>query len=311
VGRHDATDGDAPVSAGNAARLAAREDIDAAARGDGLVAALAAWRPPGCRLSVVDIGGDGGANLRYLARHIGGPQDWLLVDRDAKRLAEAREEMGRWAARQGGLTADEGERLVVRCPAFGCTVRGIRVDISRDLGPLPLAEADLVTASALIGRVSEAWLGDLVARCLQAGAAVLFALNADGRVAWDPPHWLDGSMRQRVARCQRLDRGFGPALGPTAVGAAAYSLEAVGYATLEAESDWQLGPAEAAMQQALMEGWLSEALSVDPGAQTGLRDWRAFREAAIADGASQLRVGHRDLFAWPRPRGSRRSAAGF
>jgi hypothetical protein len=159
--------------------------------------------------------------------------------------------------------------------------------------------------------VSEDWLGDLVERCLQAGAAVLFALNADGRIAWDPSHWLDGSMRQRVSRCQRLDQGFGPALGATAVGAAAYALEAVGYTAVEAESDWQLGPAEAAMQEALVDRWADGALAVDPGAEVMLRDWRSFREAAIADGSSRVRVGHRDLFAWPRPRGTRRSAAGF
>ncbi len=299
------------MSAGYPAWLAARETLDATARGDGLVAALGAWRPPGRRVSVVDIGGDGGANLRYLARHLGGPQDWLLVDADEQRLAAAWDAIGGWAGSHGGLTADEADRLVVRCPAFGCTVRGLGLDISRDLPSLPLVEADLVTGSALIGRVSQDWLGDLVARCLQAGAAALFALNADGRIAWDPSHWLDGAMRQRVSRCQRLNQGFGPALGVTAVGAAAYALEAVGYTTVEAESDWQLGPAEASMQEALLDGWVSDALVVDPGAEAMLKDWRAFRQAAIADGSSRLRVGHRDLFAWARPRGTRRSAAGF
>jgi hypothetical protein len=219
--------------------------------------------------------------------------------------------MGNWAAGHAGLTADEPERLVIRCPTFGCSVRRLALDVARDLDSLPLAEADLVTGSALIERASEDWLGDLVARCLQAGAAVLFALNADGRIAWDPSHWLDGSMRQRVTRCQRLDQGFGPALGATAVGAASYALESVGYTTVEAESDWQLGPAEAAVQQLLLDAWTSTALAVDPGAEAALQDWQAFRRAAIVDGTSRLRVGHRDLFAWPRPRGSRRSAAGF
>jgi hypothetical protein len=299
------------VSIGTADWHAAREPLDAAARGDGLVAALAAWRPPGRRLSVVDIGGDAGANLRYLARHLGGPQDWLLVDADEPRLAAAWDAMGNWAADHGGLTADESERLVIRCPTFGCSLRRLALDVARDLDSLPLAEADLVTGAALIGRVSEDWLGNLVARCLRAGAAVLFALNADGRIAWDPAHWLDGSMRQRVTRCQRLDQGFGPALGATAVGAASHALEAVGYTTVEAESDWQLGPGDADIQDALLDAWTSAALGVDPAAEATLRDWLAFRRAAIVDGASRLRVGHRDLFAWPRPRGSRRSAAGF
>jgi hypothetical protein len=190
-------------------------------------------------------------------------------------------------------------------------LRRLALDVARDLDSLPLAEADLVTGAALIGRVSEDWLGNLVARCLRAGAAVLFALNADGRIAWDPAHWLDGSMRQRVTRCQRLDQGFGPALGATAVGAASHALEAVGYTTVEAESDCQLGPGDADIQDALLDAWTSAALGVDPAAEATLRDWLAFRRAAIVDGASRLRVGHRDLFAWPRPRGSRRSAAGF
>ena len=56
----------------------------------------------------------------------------------------------------------------------------------------------LVTASALLDLVSEAWLRALAARCAESGAAALFALSYDGRIVCSP-----GRSRRRRDRRAR------------------------------------------------------------------------------------------------------------
>ena len=78
----------------------------------------------------------------------------------------------------------------------------------------------LVTASALLDLVSEPWLCALANRCAECGAAALFALSYDGRIACSPEDPDDGAIVSLVNEHQRTDKGFGPALGPDATDAA-------------------------------------------------------------------------------------------
>ena len=72
---------------------------------------------------------------------------------------------------------------------------------------------------------------------------------------------------------------------------------ALGYQVQTARSDWQLGPADAALVRELITG-IARAVAVeydlDPGA---LHEWKTFR-LAHADSGTCL-VGHLDLLATP------------
>jgi hypothetical protein len=251
--------------------LALREPADAAARAGAHVEAFVS--SAGASLQVVDLGAGTGANLRYLAPRLGGPQEWLAVDADPTLL--------------GALAA--------RPAPAGTRVRTLRLDLAHDLEALPLGRHDLVTAAALLDLVSATWLARLAARCAAAQAGVLFALTYDGRIEWSPAEDGDARTRALVNLHQRTDKGFGPALGPTAATEAERTFAGLGYRMRSARSDWILGTESRALQAALVDGWVAAALEIAPGEASVLEDWRRRRNLHLVNGASRLRVGHLDL----------------
>ncbi len=298
--------------------------------------ALADWRRTRGELAVIDLGAGTGANLRFTAPRLGGPQRWTLIDNDPALLglaaAETRAwaraarlqaaERGAWAGTRaaglqpaetraaGLLTAETdawtraseppeaGETgiLRVRGPALDCHLRPLGADLATALDELPFPGCDLVTASALLDLVSPAWLARLVALARAHGCALLAALTYDGRIGWDPADPEDQRLQALVNRHQRTDKGFGPALGPEASKKTIALMESAGYRVAAAASDWRLGPGDREIQRALLEGWVDAARAIEPAGKGWLRRWRERRLALIETGRSRLTVGHRDLF---------------
>jgi len=156
----------------------------------------------------------------------------------------------------------------------------------------------LVTASALLDLASEAWLQALVARCREAGAAVLFALTYDGRMDFAPAELEDEAMCELVNQHQRTDKGLGPAEGPVAVARASELFTAAGYYVEREASDWELTPESHELQRQLIAGWADAAVATAPDQSAAVADWRARRIAHVDAGRSQLIVGHKDLAGW-------------
>ena len=101
---------------------------------------------------------------------------------------------------------------------------------------------------------------------------------------------------------QRRDKGFGPALGPTAGAHAAGCLAETHYTVVQAESDWVIdaahgAPHARAMLAAMIAGIAEAAIAQQPDAIDMARAWQARRMALI--GHTRLRVGHVDLMAVP------------
>src|SRR5882672_1778754 len=208
--------------------LALREPVDHAARSMDLARALLETLSGDRLLRVLDLGAGSGSNLRYLLeaasdrlRASSGsaerprPADFLLIDHDPALLA-----------------------LVPKAPGIETRCMDLA---TLDDGTIFDGRA-LVTASALLDLVSEQWLRALAARCVESGAAVLFALTYDGLIGCTPEDPDDGSIVALVNEHQRTDKGFGPALGPDAPEAAARCFEQVGYQVQRTRSDWRLGP---------------------------------------------------------------------
>jgi SAM-dependent methyltransferase len=256
------------VSGFTADWLRLREPADAAARAADLIVPFA--RNDGRPLRIIDLGAGTGANLRYLAPRLGGVQEWLAVDDDPQLLA-----------------------ALVAPP--GLAVRTRVLDLARSLDALPFGEFDLVTASALLDLVSAPWLARLAGRCAAAGVDVLFALTYDGRIDWTPAEADDDVVRSALNRHQTRDKGFGPALGPSAAREAVAAFTAGGYEIRTARSDWVLGPDSAALQAALVHGWTAAAAEIAPETTRAVAEWAKRRLARIAAGDSRLRVGHVDF----------------
>jgi hypothetical protein len=105
-------------------------------------------------------------------------------------------------------------------------------------------------------------------------------------------------VRQLVNDHQRRDKGFGPALGPMATDCAERAFTALGYRVLRDRSDWVLQADASQLQQELIDGWARAAIDVAPERVASIGAWRARRLSHVANGRSDLRVGHDDLAAW-------------
>ncbi|HEX5421332.1 MAG TPA: hypothetical protein VFY39_15165, partial [Gammaproteobacteria bacterium] len=285
----------------SSAWLALREPADSAARSAALLERLRdRGRETGVR-QIIDLGSGTGANLRDLAPRLGGRQDWLLVDDDPAllelcstgtepaRAGAAR--IGTASARPEGARFDTARAAPGRGPTSGGeplarTVRVARSDLATGLAALPWPDRGLVTASALLDLVSRAWLESLARHCAAAGAQALFALTYDGRIDLAPEEPEDGLLRELVNRHQRRDKGFGPALGPDAVPAAAEIFGTAGYAVDTAHSDWRLGGEQAGLQCALLRGWREAAGETAAELDEQLESWLGRRLAHVEAGRS-------------------------
>jgi len=177
------------------------------------------------------------------------------------------------------------------------------VDLARDLelaldGPL-----DLVTTSALLDVVSPEWLDRLVTEVAARRLPFYGALTYDGRAVAEPVVRHDAELLAGFNLHQRTDKGFGPALGPSAAARAAERFEQFGYAVVIGHSDWVFRPDDRAIQEALFAGWAQVGALTTELSPDDISAWLAWRRTLLAEGRSRLRVGHVDIFA--RPIGTR------
>jgi hypothetical protein len=270
--------------------LALREPADHGARAEHLIApAVAALGSSSPDVKVIDLAAGAGSNLRYLAPRLPFSQQWTLVDRDRKLLEIAAR--GAHALQQATVTVVQADLSQMEDVLSAGATDSAAVDTP--------ASSTLVTASALLDLVSEAWLARLASRCRAAQAVALFALTYNGRIVCQPADPLDELVRALVNRHQRRDKGFGPAAGPYAAHAATVAFEQEGYRVQRALSNWELGPGASALQQPLVDGWAGAAIDESPGEAGAIAAWQSRRTSAILKGAFHVNVGHEDLLAVP------------
>jgi SAM-dependent methyltransferase len=256
--------------------LALREPADVGARSVAVVEAAQRWASRRPHVRVLDLGCGSGANLRFLCPRLPVVQHWICVDHDPALIAELRRR-GCDCASLAGLDARVGS---IASPAL----------------PAELDRDTLVTASALLDLVPSRWLEWLLGLCRDRGCALLFALTYDGRAELHPTHPQDQEVIALVNAHQRRDKGLGPALGPEAATRLATLAEALGYRVSNEPSDWVLGPDEADLSSALLDGWLDAAREQTPERPGQLEAWHGSRRRAAERGELSVRVSHRDLF---------------
>jgi hypothetical protein len=263
------------VSGFSAEWLALREPYDRRARSQAVLeAVLDALDPTSVR--IVDIACGTGATFRALSPHVEARQTWRLVDSDLGLLAR---------------TPPSAPPHIVITTA--------PTDLNRDLEAALDGPLDLVTTSALLDLVSERWLSRFTIEAAARRLPVYAALTYDGRAELAPTDVDDAAVLAAVNRHQRRDKGFGPALGPTAAQAALERFKRVGYAVTHGASDWVFGPQDAEIQLATLAGWAQAARETDELPEADVIDWLGRRRELVAAGRSSMRVGHLDLFAFP------------
>jgi SAM-dependent methyltransferase len=251
--------------------LKLREPADLRARDPGLLGEVAAALGA-MRGVVVDLGCGTGATFRALSPRLLAPVHWRFIDNDQALLDAAMESAGGRA-------------------------EAVRLDLVH-LDELPLCDATFVTASALFDLCARPFIEALADRLAGRRVGLYAALNYDGSIIWSPRHGSDEAVVELFNRHQRSDKGMGQALGPEAVRVLADTFAALGYDVIRAASAWQLSEDMEPLQAAFIEGVATAVRETGGMAATELRDWRAFRLAALKTGAS-CRVGHLDVLARP------------
>ena len=255
--------------------LALREPYDLRARNIAVlntVVDLLAGHPS---VAIIDLACGTGSTFRALSPRIEARQNWRLVDNDLSLLAR------------------------VPSSSPGIAVTPAPVDLNRDMEAAFDSPADLVTTSALLDLVSSDWLDRLVVEVAARGLPVYAALSYDGRAELSPSDPLDRRIVDAVNRHQRKDKGFGPALGPSAAKAAVAAFERVGYAVTHGLADWEFGPQDREIQTEILSGWAAAAREIGDPPKREIIDWLKRRRELITAGRSSIRVGHVDLLAHP------------
>lgn len=257
--------------------LALREPFDLLARSPTVLDAVASFFERQHSVRVVDLACGTGSTLRAVSPRLPPQQSWTLVDNDPNLLARA--------------ASTPTSRDVI--------VTVVARDLSDDLESTLGGAVDLVATSALLDLVSETWLHRVMIAVTARAIPFYAALSYDGRVAFRPPDPFDAAVVGAVNVHQRTDKGFGAALGPAAADAALTRFAALGYAVAQGASDWQMGPGDRNMQNALVDGWARAARDIGTLSCQDILGWLARRRTAIAAGRSSLLVGHVDFFAVP------------
>ncbi|KAB1941385.1 class I SAM-dependent methyltransferase [Micromonospora sp. ALFpr18c] len=258
--------------------LRLREPADAAARAEDLVDAVRPRLTGGRPTVIHDLGSGTGSMGRWLAARLPGQQHWILHDRDADLLARAADDMT-------GLTAADGAPVTVstRCG-----------DLTR-LTSTDLADAALVTASALLDMLTAEEIDRVVAAC--AGRPTLFALSVTGRVRLTPADPLDTAVQAAFNDHQRRTVDGRRLLGPDAVAATAAAFARRGVDVRERPSPWRLGPQHADLAAEWFRGWLGAACEQRPDLLDPTRSYAHRRLADAAAGRLTVLVEHSDLLA--------------
>jgi hypothetical protein len=258
--------------------LALREPADAAARARDLVEELRARLPATGRLVIHDLGCGTGAMGRWLAPLLPGPQHWVLHDRDADLL-------------QAAAADPPGPDLY----GAAVTVETKQSDINR-LHSGELADATLITASALLDMLTADELSGLADLCIATGCPALLTLSVVGHVELTPADALDGRVAAAFNAHQRRTTEKGRLLGPDAPEVAIGEFGRRGAEVLVRSSPWRLSDSQADLIAEWFAGWIGAAFEREPE----LAVYGPRRLAEATAGQLNVVVDHADMLVLPR-----------
>ncbi|WP_299475678.1 class I SAM-dependent methyltransferase [uncultured Roseibium sp.] len=257
--------------------LALREPLDLAARNQDVETAFLKQLPASSP-RLLDLASGAGSTVAALKDQLPADTTWTLTDHDSDLIAVAHE---RWQQQlQGELSLRQ-------------------VDLAAKFEDLPFPDVDAITTSAFLDLVSDDFLVRLVDCVVRVQKPFLASLTYDGRITFAPPASLDQTMLDALNSDQRLDKGFGPALGPLAAERAIELFKARGYEVVKGTSDWVVGPADEAFLDEFLSGWSGVGLKNGTSHEV-LEEWRSQHLTQMRSGDIRVTIGHIDFAAFPK-----------
>jgi hypothetical protein len=247
--------------------LRLREAADAAARASDLVDQVRQRLPVNRRAVIHDLGCGTGSMGRWLAPQLPGTQH----------------------SPRPGAPADGAD----------VTIETRQRDITR-LDHSDLADASLITASALLDVMTADEVDRVATACAEAGCPVLVTISVIGRVDLTPADRLDEQITDAFNAHQRRTVGGRRLLGPDAVDAAVEAFTPRGADVLVRPSPWRLEAAEAGLATAWFTGWVGAACEQRPELAVPASSYARRRLTEAAAGRLTVTVHHQDLLAIPR-----------
>lgn len=285
--------------------LAQREPFDLAARSRALEErfsdALRSTRSADTPLRLVDLGGGTAANFRALAPRLAGDQHWLLLDHDARLLADAPHRIAGWAVEQGWQAVAHDGQCEVTARGARWTLATRQIDLAAALETLDATRFDGIVTTAFLDLVSQPWLERFARWLVAARRPLLATLTVDGARRWQPDAPDDALIDEAFRRHQGGDKGFGESIGPGAAEALAQCLRALQCPVWTLRSDWHIGANDRAMLERMADEAGQVAREVLPADGARIDAWRRLRGAWIDRGDASLVIGHLDLLAVPEP----------
>lgn len=259
--------------------LTLREPVDQRSRSVAILESIERYFKDRDSITAIDLASGRGSMIRALMPRLPARQLWHPVDDEPVLLRDAE------------LTRTGTIRIEPRL-----------VNLAQNIEDVLSLAADLVVTSAFIDLVSESWLDRLVKGTVARELPVCLAMSYDGRTGCSPTHDLDRAVIDAFDRHQRRDKGFGPALGPTAADVAASKFRHAGYDVMVERADWHIDRNERQLQTMMIAGWHAAAGEMDELAADDLGAWHEQRHAWITAGQATMMIGHLDVWAVPRGR---------
>jgi hypothetical protein len=220
---------------------------------------------------------------RWLAPQLPQEQHWVLHDVDEGLLARA--------VSSNATRAGDGSAISISTRHRDVT--------TIDAGDV--AEAALVTTSALLDLLTAEEVTRIAKACVEGGSPALFTLSVTGRVQLTPRHPLDAAIGNAFNAHQRRTHAGRRLLGPDAVAHATTAFTRLGAEVLVADTPWRLGADDVGLLVEWLTGWVAAACEQHPELTDPARRYLRQRRSDAAAGGLQVSVGHADLLAVSGP----------
>lgn len=256
---------------------------------------------PTAQLNLLDVGSGTGANFLHFFESIPASQNWFFLDHDSRLLTASLQRIATYVAERGYPMTKQKDGLELQVEGQVITVKTISGSFEELENLLPLADLDLVMASAFFDLFMPSQLQSFLDKVFAANCDLLLTLNY-ASMTFAPAHPLDEAMVAWYEQHMQRPKAGGIPMGPNCSRLIRKYLEEKQLYFWEEPSVWKIGGADQAMLRFLL-GFMEEALGeldLLEEEKEQIAAWLRMRREQVDALKLHLEVSHFDFFASDR-----------